>query len=151
MDVCGDRSKQIKNISNLDYLFHKSLWCIKNNFVNGDRLCMYIEHIIQLSTNSFVSNVYIKLLKHLMGIYYYSVYGNFIIMYLNWLCIYMCVCVCMSAWLKKNKEKINWRKLLEYKVICRGKAIIAKIVFSLVWGFRACVYGGQSLRELLRL
>lgn len=57
MDLCDDQSESIKNIFNLDYLFRKSLWCIKNNLVNRDRLCVYIGHIIQSSTNSFVSHV----------------------------------------------------------------------------------------------
>lgn len=61
MDLCDDGQQFTRNIFNLDYLFQKSSWCVKNGLVNPVRLCKYIEQIIKLSTNSFVSHVYIKL------------------------------------------------------------------------------------------
>lgn len=58
---CDDRPKPIANIYNLDYLFRKSSWCVKNNFGYGIRLCKYIENIIQLPTVNIVSRIHIEL------------------------------------------------------------------------------------------
>ncbi|VVC24760.1 Hypothetical protein CINCED_3A007235 [Cinara cedri] len=53
MEACSGNSKPIKNVNNLDYLFRKSSWCVKNNLVNRLKICMFIENIIRLSANSF--------------------------------------------------------------------------------------------------
>jgi len=56
MEECGDNSEINKNIFNLDYFFQKCSWCVKNNTVNCFRLCQYIEKIMELSTDSIVSD-----------------------------------------------------------------------------------------------
>jgi len=59
MDICVDPFP-IVNIFNLDYLFQKCLECLKNAYHDCDRLCKYIEQIIQLSTHgSLVSRVFL--------------------------------------------------------------------------------------------
>lgn len=55
MNKCGDNLESVNIILNLDYLLEKCSWCIKNNFNNYVRLCKYIEQIIHLSDNNFVS------------------------------------------------------------------------------------------------
>lgn len=65
MENCYDHVEPIKNILNLDYLFQKSSWFVKNSIDNALRLCKYIEQIIQLSpTDSFVSNMNTELRIH---------------------------------------------------------------------------------------
>lgn len=54
MEDCGDKIRL--KILNLDYLLKKTSWCINNNFINYVRLCKYMEQIIELSENNFVSH-----------------------------------------------------------------------------------------------
>jgi len=62
MDICVDPFP-IVNIFNLDYLFQKCLQCLKNAYHDSDRLCKYIEQIIQLSTHcSLVSCVSVSII-----------------------------------------------------------------------------------------
>eukprot|EP00102_Acyrthosiphon_pisum_P020197 XP_016657407.1 PREDICTED: uncharacterized protein LOC107882869 [Acyrthosiphon pisum] len=68
MDICVDPFP-IVNTFNLDYLFQKCSLCVKNAYHDCDRVCKYIEQIIQLSTNCSLS------LDHLF-------YANDIIEYL---------------------------------------------------------------------
>lgn len=55
MEVCHEYLEPMNNIFNLDYLFTKCSWCVKNNFSNHIRVCKYIDQILQLSTNNLVS------------------------------------------------------------------------------------------------
>lgn len=54
---CDDcDSKPTKKCLNLNYLFKKSSWCVKNNINSRVRMCKYIDQILELSTNTMVSH-----------------------------------------------------------------------------------------------
>lgn len=54
MSDCDNHFELTKKISNLNYLFEKTSWCVKNNINSCTRMCKYIDKILELSTNGLV-------------------------------------------------------------------------------------------------